>query len=289
MNEGVSPAVLNVVNLASLTSASDDYYQTVVISALLSVLKDPSLNNHHHTVIEAIMSIFKTQGLKCVTFLPQIIPAFATVTRLASAARFQEFHLQQLAILVSIITQHVRNYTVHIFHLISDLWENTALQLPIVSLIEALGKALDAEFKPFLPSILPLILQVFDGEHEKRSVTQVKVLDAFLTFGTNIEEYLHLIIPNIVKSYERQDASVALRKKAVQTIDGLTKRVNFSDHASRIIHPLVRVLPSANNELRMAIMDTLCSLLIQLGPDFAIFVPTISKVKRPSCCYSIYY
>lgn len=167
----------------------------------------------------------------------------------------------------------------HIFHLIADLWENAALQLPIVSLIEALGKALDQEFKPFLPSILPLILQVFEGElTEKRQNTQIKVLDAFLTFGSNIEEYLHLIIPNIVKSYERSDASTALRKRAVQTIDGLTRRVNFSDHASRIIHPLVRVLQTANNELRSAIMDTLCSLLVQLGPDFAIFVPTISKV-----------
>jgi FKBP12-rapamycin complex-associated protein len=52
--------------------ASDDYYQTVVFTTLLSVLKDQALSDHHYTVIEAIMSIFKTQGLKCVTFLPQV-------------------------------------------------------------------------------------------------------------------------------------------------------------------------------------------------------------------------
>lgn len=50
----------------------DDYYQTVAISALLSILKDQSLGSQHHKVIEAIMSIFKTQGLKCVSFLPQV-------------------------------------------------------------------------------------------------------------------------------------------------------------------------------------------------------------------------
>jgi FKBP12-rapamycin complex-associated protein len=44
----------------------------VVINALLGILKDQSLSSQHHTVIEAIMSIFKTQGLKCVTFLPQV-------------------------------------------------------------------------------------------------------------------------------------------------------------------------------------------------------------------------
>ena len=171
-----------------------------------------------------------------------------------------------------------------VFSLVAELWENSTLQLPIVALIEALGKALDSEFKPFLPTILPLLLKVFDGElTDKRMNTQIKIFDALLTFGTNIEEYLHLVIPIMVKSYERQDTmgimTTPLRKKAIQTIDRLSRRINFSDHASRIIHPLVRVLESSNNELRMAVMDTLCSLVIQLGSDFAIFVPTINKVK----------
>ena len=139
---------------------------------------------------------------------------------------------------------------------------------------------MDAEFKAFLPAVLPLTLKVFDGElDEKRQNIQMKILDAYLTFAANIEEYLHLVIPVIVKSYERLDASNELRKRAVLTIDGLTKRVNFSDHASRIIHPMVRVLPNSSNDLKMAILDTLCSLVLQLGSDFAIFVPTINKAS----------
>ena len=201
------------------------------------------------------------------------------MARNVTAARHQEFHLQQLAILVGIIKEHVRNYTFQIFTLAQALWDNAALQLPIVGLIEALAKALGGEFKPFLPATLPLMLRVFDGDlQEKKQATQMKVLDAFLTFGANIEEYLHLVIPIIVRSYERQDASIALRKRAVQTIDGLSRWVNFSDHASRIIHPLVRALSTPNNELRTAITDTLSSLVLQLGSEFAIFVPTINKV-----------
>lgn len=168
-----------------------------------------------------------------------------------------------------------------IFGLIQELWDNATLQLPLVALIEALGKALDSEFKPFLPTILPLILKVFDGDlNDKRISTQIKIFDAFLTFGTNIEEYLHLVIPILVKTYEKTDGpgTTPLRRRAIQTIDGLSRRVNFSDHASRIIHPLVRVLEGPSNELRPAVMDTLCSLVIQLGSDFAIFVPTINKV-----------
>ena len=63
-----------------------------------------------------------------------------------SASRIQVFHLEQLAILVGIIKQHVRNHTTEIFKLVQDLWDNVLLQLPLMSLVEALGKALDAEF-----------------------------------------------------------------------------------------------------------------------------------------------
>ena len=168
-----------------------------------------------------------------------------------------------------------------VLQLVRDLWANPALHLPLVTLIGSMAKALDGEFKPFMSNILPHMLRTFDEDLQNRKQnTQMKVLDAFLTFGANIEEYSHLVIPVIVRSYERQDASIALRKRAIQTIYGLTSRVNFSDHASRIIHPLVRVLAWPNNELRAAIMDTLSALVIQLGPDFAIFVPTINKVYQ---------
>ena len=60
-------------------SSPDDYYQTVAINALLSILRDQSMSGQHHKVIEAIMSIFKTQGLKCVSFLPQVRSSYAYI------------------------------------------------------------------------------------------------------------------------------------------------------------------------------------------------------------------
>ena len=59
-------------NPTGISTGTDDYYQTVAINALLDILKDQQAADRHHKVIEAIMSIFKTQGLKCATFLPQV-------------------------------------------------------------------------------------------------------------------------------------------------------------------------------------------------------------------------
>ncbi|KAJ7779782.1 phosphatidylinositol 3-kinase [Mycena metata] len=283
---GLNPIPLtSSAPITSMGTSPDEYFQTVVVSALLRVLKDSALSGYHHTVIEAIMSIFKTQGLKCVGSLPQIIPAFAAVTRI-SAPRLQEFHLQQLAILVGIIKHHVRNFAPEILGLVTELWGNSTLQTPIVALIEAVGTALAAELKPFLPTLLPLLLKVFsvDGElSDKRMATQIKTLDVFHTFGANIEEYLHLVIPIIVATAESTHGSVALRKKAILTVNSLSSVVNFSDHASRIVHPLMRILDHGVNELRVAVLDTMCSLAAQLGADFVVFVPTINKclVRRP--------
>lgn len=54
--------------------------------------------------------------------------------------------------------------------------------------------------------------------------------------------------------------------------------LDFSDFASRIIHPLVRALDTSP-ELRPVAMDTLCALVSQLGKKkYSIFEPLIHKV-----------
>ena len=91
------------------------------------------------------------------------------------------------------------------FKLIKHLRETPSLQPPLVSLIEALGKVLDAAgFKPFLPSILAVMLTVFGADmSEKMAGIPVEVFIASLTSGVNIEEYLQLVIPTITKTCER--------------------------------------------------------------------------------------
>lgn len=50
----------------------DDFYPAVAISALMRILKDPNLSNHHTMVIQAVTLIFKSLGMKCVQFVPQV-------------------------------------------------------------------------------------------------------------------------------------------------------------------------------------------------------------------------
>ncbi|KAI9320096.1 armadillo-type protein [Dichotomocladium elegans] len=265
--------------------SSEDYYPQVVMHSLMKILKDPSLTAHHHTAIEAVMYIFNSLGLKVVQFLPDIVPGFLSLMSTCNPSML-EMYIHKLGDLVAIVKQHIRNYLKDIFDLIDQYWKpspslqiNTiSLQINIISLIEAIAKALDGELKVYLPRLLPHMLQIFDSDTSDRRLPTSKVLNAFVVFGSNIEEYMHLVIPVVVRLFEKPDLPVSIRREALTTITALSKRVNMFDYASRIIHPLARVLPTLPMEARNAAMDLLCALIFQLGTDYAKFIPAINKV-----------
>ena len=71
--------------------------------------------------------------------------------------------------------------------------------------------------------------------------------------------------------------TLACFRTALETIDLLCGTLDFTDFASRIIHPLVRTL-DCTPELRTIAMDTLASLVLQLDKKYQIFVPMVNKV-----------
>ena len=254
----------------------------MVINSLMNMLKDPSLGQHHSSVIDAIMNIFKTLGLKCVPFLGQIIPGFIAVTRACPTSKLDPY-FNQLSILVTIVKQHIRNFLPSILALIRDYWESASgLQSTILQLVEAIAHSLEGEFKVYLAQLLPLMLKVLETADPNRPSPPEKVLHAFVVFGSSSEEYMHLILPVIVRMFEKPGYRIQTRKVAMETVARLSRKVNISDHASRIVHPLSRVLmtgnQTGNHELKMTALDTLCALVFQLGHDYAHFIPMINKV-----------
>ncbi|POY71739.1 putative Non-specific serine/threonine protein kinase [Rhodotorula taiwanensis] len=263
----------------------DEYYPTIAFSALLVVFNDPSLSEHHTAVVDAIMYIFRSLRLKVVSFLPQVLPAFLNVMR-SCPVGLQEYYFQNLGQLISMVKQHVRNHLGPVMATIRDFWTTTpnpGLQVIIVDVIQSIALALDAEFKAYLPNLLPLMLQAFDqhlnfGEPRRQS-TLIRVLHAFGIFGSSLEEYLHLVIPAIVRTFEQPDIPTVLRKQAMQTITQLSHKINFADHASGIIHPIARVLASSStsSDLRQVAMEALCALMLQMGPDYILFVGLVNR------------
>lgn len=264
--------------MQGMSPSSDEYYPTVAINNLMKILKDPSLSSHHNKVIQAVMYIFQTLGLRCVSFLPQIIPGIINVMHNCQP-NMLKFYLQQLGALILIVKQHIRPFLTEIFGVIEEFFNTSShlnIRVIIIHLIESISRALESEFKMYLPDVLPLLLNMIEDDKSSEREPSIHVLRGFVVFGSNIEEYVYVIIPTIVKMFEV--GPFILRKTAIETVGKLSKSVSLNDMSSRIVHPLLRVLRQGNDELSVSAMNTFCCLALSLRNDFVVFIPIIKKV-----------
>nr|CAD7398438.1 unnamed protein product [Timema poppensis] len=264
-----------LVNMSS--STLEEYFPAIAIATLMRIIRDQTLAQYHTMVVQAVTFIFKSLGIKCVPYISQVMPSFLNVVRSADV-NFREFLFQQLAVLIAIVKQHIRNYLDDIFTLIKEFWTiNSPLQSTLILLVEHIAVALGAEFKIYLPQLMPQILKVLMHDTSKDRTVTVKLLLALQKFGNNLDDYLHLVLPPIVRLFDAADCPVPVCRVALETVDHLADTLDFTDLASRIIHPLVRTLDSCP-ELRATGMETLCALVVQLGRKYQIFIPLVHRV-----------
>nr|CAD7392941.1 unnamed protein product [Timema cristinae] len=264
-----------LVNMSS--STLEEYFPAIAIATLMRIIRDQTLAQYHTMVVQAVTFIFKSLGIKCVPYISQVMPSFLNVVRSADV-NFREFLFQQLAVLIAIVKQHIRNYLDDIFTLIKEFWTiNSPLQSTLILLVEHIAVALGAEFKIYLPQLMPQILRVLMHDTSKDRTVTVKLLLALQKFGNNLDDYLHLVLPPIVRLFDAADCPVPVCRVALETVDHLADTLDFTDLASRIIHPLVRTLDSCP-ELRVTGMETLCALVVQLGRKYQIFIPLVHRV-----------
>lgn len=134
-----------------------------------------------------------------------MLPSLLNVVRSADI-NFREFLFQQLAQLIAIVKQHIRNYLDDICALIKEFWTpNSSIQGTLIELTEHIAVALGSEFKIYLPKLMPQILRVLNHDTSKDRIVTVKLLRALRKFGNNLDDYMHLILPPIVKLFDAQD------------------------------------------------------------------------------------
>ncbi|XP_072945210.1 serine/threonine-protein kinase mTOR [Epargyreus clarus] len=265
-----------LVNMSS--PALDEYYPAIVISTLMRILRDPTLQQHHTSVVQAVTFIFQSLGIKCVPYISRVTPSLLYVARSTDSNNFREFLFTQLAKLIAIVKQHIRNYLDKIFDIIKEFWTpNSPLQPTLILLVEHIAIALGSEFKVYLPELMPQILRVLAHDTSKDRFVTEKLLYALQKFEDNLDDYMHLVIPSIVKLFDATDCPIPVAKVAMETVDYLSDTLNYSEMVSRIIHPLVRSLDSCF-ALRRTAMDTLCALVVQLGRKYMDFIPLVQKV-----------
>ena len=275
--------------IKGLKPANEEYYPTIVISTLTGLVNDFSMTQYHQNVMDALMKIYLTMGTRCVQYLHQVVPAFVKVISSASTAK-AEAYFSQLSGLVGIVRYHIRPYLDQILESLYLFWQvRKEGFMTMCALIESIARSLQGDFKIFLSRLLPLMLGILDDDKSPKRASSERILRAFLVFGVGAEEFMHLIIPGIVRTFDRAAQPISLRRQALETLGRISRKVNVSEFAARIIQPICRVFSSSDTVLRHTALDTLCALIYQLGQDFIHFVPTVNKVLAANRIHSSNY
>lgn len=108
-----------------------------------------------------------------------------------------------------------------------------------------------SDFKVYIPRLLPHALKALANDlSPDRRVTD-KLLDTLVVLGCTLEEYLHLLLPPLVRLFEQPVDNEPLRKKAIMTVDKLADTLDVSQFGSMIVHGLIRVIDSScSNDLK---------------------------------------
>eukprot|EP01080_Neovahlkampfia_damariscottae_P002252 gene2252-2426_t len=258
--------------------SNEDFFPTVAINSLMKILKDSSLSTLHGQVIQSVTFIFTSLGLKCVPFLPQIVPPFVSLIRTCEPS-MRNTLFQQLSQLVQTVRGHIKNYIDEIFVLIQEFWPKN-YKIQIIILEEEICRALNEEFKKYLSDVIPQILAVLTKNTiESEPNISKKVLESLIIFGRHLEDYLYLVIPSIIRVIETTNSN-DIRIDALRTLGKLCNILNLSEYSGRIIHPLVRILKNSDPSIKKTIFDTLCIFVKKMRYDYAIFIPMVSSAVK---------
>lgn len=256
--------------------SSEEYNPTVVITSLMTLLKDPAMAANHTRIVQAVLRIFESLGLRCVLFLDEVIPGLIQAMNVNSLA-MTDLLFRQISTLTNIVGQHIRPFLPQIFAAINEYFAYAELHAAILSLVESLASSLSGDFKIYMPEILPALislLQADDSDASNTITSKIRVLRSLPIFGANLAEYSHLVVPNIVNLF--YFAPHPLRIAAFKCISDLCQMLKLDDMSSRIILPLIRVLNSTNeDDIRSVCLETLCNFCFQLGSEFFVFVDTV--------------
>jgi len=163
-----------LVSMGSGTSL-EDFYPAIAINALMRILKDQSLSQHHTMAIQALGFIFKSLSIKSVPYLPQVMPPFLHVIRTCNKD-MREYLFKQLGQIISIVKQHARSYMPEIFAVIKEFWSPMSpIQNTIILLIEKIVVAMGDELKVFIPPLVQPVLRLFLQDPSEMKIATQKV------------------------------------------------------------------------------------------------------------------
>ncbi|CAB9503979.1 protein kinase mTOR [Seminavis robusta] len=199
-----------------ITPSDERFYPTVAIQALMRIFRDPSLAVHHGMVIQAIMFIFKSMGLRCIPYLGKVVPHMINAIRSETGpASLRESLFKQMASLSEIVREHLRPFIADIFDVVEQFWSSRHLGT-IFLLVSKVAVGVPDEFRRFVPRLIRRLLESLEelqvaewsttdadnsGNHGGRIESNKLglILSSINSLRGVLGDYIHMLVPALLK------------------------------------------------------------------------------------------
>eukprot|EP01062_Namystynia_karyoxenos_P028013 TRINITY_DN2131_c0_g1_i1.p1 TRINITY_DN2131_c0_g1~~TRINITY_DN2131_c0_g1_i1.p1 ORF type:complete len:2623 (+),score=1020.62 TRINITY_DN2131_c0_g1_i1:162-7871(+) len=267
---------------------SDNYFTKMAVRALVEVMKDTTLAAYHKNAVPLLVSICRCSKAALPDLLPIVVPPFIEMVRQRGTETdlaVTRSLLAQLSSLVPLCKENIKKHLPAFHALICGLFDSAQLLPVVLHLIANLADACPAAYKAYLPPLLPRVLLILRNEGAADETLSLLCLHILACLREHLNDFLHQVIPVLMQVVAHEGPELpphflTVRSAALKTLRRVGRDLRLEDHAAAIVHPLLRVMSRHRDgeALRADIMGLLCLLVIQLGSDYAIFIPIVHKV-----------
>ena len=266
----------------------EDFYPQVAIRCLLRILNDASLSTFHLEAAMSLPLILEYLDDKAPQYVKLILPTILPVIELNADTKLKTTLFSQLKRIVAIAGPQAKDYMPKVFELIQKSWDTGVKQTALIELITQLITTLGSEFRNYLPHLVQPMLGVLLEDSSQGKQNTIELLKALQACGPNIDDFLHMLLPPVVKLLECPDSALPVIREALTAIQRLSSCIDFNDFVSPVIHSLSRLIDK-NEEVKIEAFNVLIAIIPQLGRSYEIFIPMVNVVLERHGLYDCDY
>ena len=265
----------------------EDFYPQVAIRCLLRILNDTSLSTFHLEAAMSLPDILEYLDDKAPQFVKLILPTILPVIEINADTKLKTTLFSQLKRIIAIAGSQSKEFMPKIFEIIHKSWDTGVKRTALIELIKQLIKTLGSEFRNYIPHLVQPMLGILLKDASQGKQDTIELLKAIQACGPNIDDYLHMLLPPIIKILDCPDYSIAVIREALLAIECLSSCIDFNDFVSPVVHSLSRAIE--NKEVKIEAFNVLISIIPQLGRSYEIFIPMVSTVLEKHGLYNTEY
>lgn len=282
----------------------DKYYLSVVMRALMNILRDPAQSIHHQMAINIATRIIRNLGRKCHYQTDEIIDGiFSRLTHVSPSSSLHSSLVDLLITLISSVGTHISKHYSRISQFIRSTFSYN--EQAGLFILEALHTSIPVQdLGIIVRDVISLLISTMkqepllqepnevssnmvagvrlsgrhsDEENRKSLPRSGLIIKSLIKIADGLEEYKITLIPVLLGIISDAKVITQRRCEALRALMFLVRDVELNQLVGRIIHPLVRLLESSEIPLLETTLTSLSTLACRLGKSYEPFIVPVRR------------